>query len=117
MIDEKKLIELIDERHKYWESKAAEYDERGAEISRDICDGKAVELEYVRDLIDGLAKRNGWILPSERLPESGTFTLVTIAQGGSYVDIKYYGHDWESIPIGAEVLAWIELPLPYGLQR
>ena len=69
MIDEKKLIEEIEERHRYWENCAAEYDETGDEVNMDICDGKAIELHTIIKHINEQPKVGEWIPCSERLPE------------------------------------------------
>lgn len=72
MIDEKKLIEEIQGRQKYYESKAAEYDEAGEryEYLMDVCNGKATELTATLSIINEQPKVAEWIPCSERLPEN-----------------------------------------------
>lgn len=78
MIDEKKLIEEIQGRQKYYESKAAEYDEAGEryEYLMDVCNGKATELTATLSIINEQPKVGEWIPCSERLPED--FETVTV---------------------------------------
>lgn len=70
MIDEKKLINEVEKRQKYWENKAAEFDAEGNWVNMDICDGKAIEVKRIVNLINSQPKVGEWIPCSERLPEN-----------------------------------------------
>lgn len=47
-----KIVNWLKDRESYFESKAAEYDEQGDEINTDICDEKAVEINYMIAMLE-----------------------------------------------------------------
>lgn len=59
MIDENKLLEEVQKRINYWDAKAAECDEAGYLENMDICDGKAMELRVVVNLIEEMSQGDG----------------------------------------------------------
>lgn len=59
MIDENKLLEEVQKRINYWDAKAAECDENGYLENMDICDGKAMELRVVVQLIVEMSQGDG----------------------------------------------------------
>lgn len=128
MIDEKKLIEEIEERCRYWENCAAEYDETGDEVNMDICDGKAIELHTIIKHINEQPKVGEWIPCSERLPEKNGIYIVDdrafnspwihtagfevssqawCENHGVYYDDKYGRYE------DGRVTAWQPLPEPW----
>jgi hypothetical protein len=129
MIDEKKLIEEIQGRQKYYESKAAEYDEAGEryEYLMDVCNGKATELTATLSIINEQPKVGDWIPSSERLPEEPETCIVTIysrdahaGRGiyGTYAEgfVYFDGENWLDLDgqkLPYKVLAWQPLPEPW----
>lgn len=128
MIDEKKLIEEIEERYRYWETCAAEYDEAGDEVNMSICDGKAIELYTIIKRINEQSKVGEWIPCSERLPEKNGIYIVDdrafnspwihtagfevssqawCENHGVYYDDKYGRYE------DGRVTAWQPLPEPW----
>lgn len=91
MIDEKKLIDDIESRFKYWENKAVLYDEAGDTVNMDICDGKALELRCLIKLIKKQPQIGEWIPCSERLPEPYESVLVTAKMVGDSYPLTYQG--------------------------
>lgn len=86
MIDEKKLIDEIEERRRFWENRAAEYDEAGKIEMMDICDSKAMELCGVLKDIAEQPKVSEWIPCSERLPKDSFIDVeVTADDGERYI--------------------------------
>lgn len=116
MIDEKKLIEEIEERCRYWENCAAEYDETGDEVNMDICDGKAIELHTIIKHINEQPKVGEWIPCSERLPEEARAVEVTMYDGNRAIGHFYNRLDtwFDSINGGfIDVIAWKEPSEPW----
>ena len=114
MIDEKKLIEKIEERRRYWENCAAEYDEAGYDINMDICDSKAIELQTIIKHINEQPKVGEWIPVAERLPEE---SLNSVLAWDEYrnrcVFAQYYGGYWHLKDEIIKITAWQPLPEPY----
>ena len=59
MIDENKLLKEVQKRINYWDAKAVECDEKGYLEDMDICDGKAMELRVVVQLIAEMSQGDG----------------------------------------------------------
>lgn len=116
MIDEKKLIEEIEERCRYWETCAAEYDEVGDEVNMDICDGKAIELHTIIKRINEQPKVGEWISCSEKLPDNDGEFIVTI-RGEDEPRALYFDaedKDWNCNEYcGYDVVAWQPMPEPW----
>ena len=126
MIDEKKLIEEIQGRQKYYESKAAEYDEAGEryEYLMDVCNGKATELTATLSIINEQPKVAEWIPCSERLPEEDYDTVLVWLDTKIY-DIAIWHHEhgfrpWYAVHFEeatpewkGKVVAWQPLPEPW----
>lgn len=70
MIDEKKLIEEIEDRLGDWEDAAGEYRRIGDVEGVAIYERRAVELKVVLKKIQEQPKVGEWIPVSERLPEN-----------------------------------------------
>lgn len=98
MIDEKRLIDDIENRLKYWENQAALYDEAGDTVNMDIFDGKALELRCLIMLIKKQPKVSEWITCSERLPKKGgkdIWYLVNVKDGRKPYEILNYHTEYK----------------------
>ena len=114
MIDEKKLIDEIEDRRRYWENYAAEYDEAGDEINMDICDGKAIELHTIIKHINEQPKVGEWIPSDVGVPEYNEDVEVTTKNGQRQIGY-YAGGCWCDSISGdyIQVIAWKEPSEPW----
>ena len=117
MIDEKKLTKEMKNRRDFWFSEAYKYAEIKDEMNTDICDGKAIELEVVMNMIKKQPQIDKWIPCSERMPDISGYYLATLKVSSiSFVSIKYFNNfcfRWEDIGNG-KITAWQPLPEPWG---
>ena len=126
MIDEKKLIEEIEDRLGDWEDAAGEYRRIGDEEGVAIYERRAVELKVVLKKIQKQPKVGEWIPCSERLPEEEEPVLVQWEKYDRYLNITttYLDVMWlddaeekvfetiNGVPNG-KVVAWQPLPEPW----
>jgi hypothetical protein len=67
----------------------------------------------------GIKQEPRWIPVSERLPEENRMFLVTLVDkedGCVCLEVVWYSHvsgEWEEVPTGEKVIAWMPLPQPY----
>ena len=114
MIDEKKLIELLEEEILRIDTESTPG--CGNLYGRDASVMKNT-LNFVIDLINEQPKVGEWIPVEERLPKIGENVLVTCLYSNE-VDFGYYCGDYwvldytddEAYP----VIAWMPLPEPYN---
>ena len=120
MIDEKKLIEEIEDRLGDWEDAAGEYRRIGDEEGVAIYERRAVELKVVLKKIQKQPKVGEWIPSSERLPETDDVVLITvfnIDNNKLFVTPAVYQHPffctWNTLAPEDKVIAWQPLPEPW----
>ena len=116
MIDEKKLIEEIEDRLGDWEDAAGEYRRIGDEEGVAIYERRAVELKVVLKKIQKQPKVGEWIPCSERLPKEARAVEVTMYDGNRAIGHFYNRLDtwFDSINGGfIDVIAWKEPSEPW----
>ena len=104
MIDEKKLIECMDERFKKVKDK----------VQNNLAEG----FMQMEKLIKEQPKVGEWIPCSERLPkDSGDVIIVTkssiVGVGSYFEDGKNWVQWYSGGGIAVDVIAWMPLPAPY----
>ena len=123
MIDEKKLIETINKRIKYWDAKTDEYTLKADERNMTSCNGTAIGLRMAIETIESQPEAGEWIPASKRLPEYDKYVLISCqSKFGNYVTTAKLHHGkWKKTNnegvydyFDKEVTAWQPLPKPYG---
>lgn len=108
MIDERKLLECMDERYK--------------EVKDMVIDSLAQGFYQMEKLIKEQPKVDKWIPCSERLPDHNCALLVQRGDGimtrGFYLDYEddekpFWNTDCDEDYGESKVIAWCELPEPY----
>lgn len=132
MIDEKKLIEELNENAKESEKDCVYWHEKGEYGTERICAGRTTGLVKAMKIVEDQPKVGEWIPCSERLPElhrvdmesEGEYYMISdsvIITDGERVSISEYeiddedcrgwlAHDFEEIE---DVIAWMPIPEPY----
>ena len=117
MIDEKKLIETINNRIKYWDAKTDEYVLKADERNMTSCNGIAIGLRMAIETIESHPKTGEWIPVTERLPKESETVLVTYETiDDRYVHTADYGRGkWWMGAICRDkgVTAWMPCPEAY----
>ena len=85
MIDEKKLIDEIESRFKYWENKAIFYEKAGNAVDMKFCDNKAMELRDFITLIKKQPKVGEWIPVSEGVPDNSKYETYLCTLDGETI--------------------------------
>ena len=104
MIDEKKLIEDLEEQYK----------NLIPEDDTDFC--KIWQIKQDIKIIETQPQVGVWIPVSERLPETDDLMLVSCRtkKGVNSVNRAYYSNDaWHGSGSMSGVIAWMPLPEPY----
>lgn len=116
MIDEKKLIETINNRIKYWDTKTDEYVLKADERNMTSCNGVAIGLRMAIETIESQPKTGEWIPVSERLPRESVMMLVTYLDeenGETYTGTAFLANGFWQPDTCDKVIAWQEQPDPY----
>lgn len=136
MIDEKKLIEELNENAKESEKDCVYWHEKGEYGTERICAGRTTGLVKAMKIVEDHPKVGEWIPCSERLPEmhredmeaEGEYYMISnpvIVTDGQQIYIAEYEADmdyrygWHSLD-GEDydnIIAWMPLPKPYRPEK